>query len=132
MCRNSVSFFLDFGFSFCSIYGDSDGELLISAYGSRDSVFGSISFEEVFSLEYLFPQNHLIEVICQLESVKTVHNVLERGVNYIDVVLDVVDDLKYLLELPFRRRDYGRILRLLGALYVRFLSRYRKRRPCSV
>ena len=102
------------------------------AYDSGKSVFCPISFQEVLSFKDLFFEDHFVQVISQLKPFKTVDNIFERCVNDINVVLNIVDGLKYTKKLLFKKRDGQRSVFHRWVLYVRIQSRYRKRKPYSV
>ena len=62
--RDSVSFLFNFGFSLSDRGGNGHGKLFIGTNDFGLSVFGSVSFEEVLSLEYLFPELIFIKIVC--------------------------------------------------------------------
>ena len=64
----------------------------VSSFG--ESVFCSISFEQMFPLEYFFPQHVLIKFLATLESIKAQDNVFKGSVDDIDIVLDIIDGLE--------------------------------------
>lgn len=61
---DSVSFLFNFGLSLSGSGGDGHGKLFVGTNDFGLSVFGPVSFEEVLSLEYLFPELIFIKIVC--------------------------------------------------------------------
>jgi hypothetical protein len=91
---DSISFFLNLSFSFHDLDRLDFREMVKGIQRLGDSVFGPIPFQELFPFEYFFPEDVPIQLLPTLQPLKARQNIIQGGINDIDVVLNVIDGLK--------------------------------------
>jgi hypothetical protein len=74
--------------------GQDLGEIVEGIEIFGDSVFGAIPFEELFPFEYFFLEDVPIQLVPTLQTLKAGHDIIQGGINDIDIVLKVIDGLR--------------------------------------